>query len=377
MKLAILGQAYLHDPTANVNGTLVQLHNLAHAFSNHGIEVHYVSLTKDKEKPTYELNNGIHFYWIQYSRGLLAWKNVMASYKKKLLVIAPDVVYVRGRNVMQYLAGNYARELDAKYVWNTNGDDSAEFWKNVKRLKASNKTWIKKIILLPLKVYEDYYINEGMKMVDLVINQSEWQKKETKKRLNKTGVVLPSYFLPVVNTLPKENVLLWMANLSRAKQPKRFIDIVAKLDMHNWKAILAGGTTDDKFEKEVKEYDLSHVVEFVGKVPFKESFVYYQKAKIFVNTSLPDADGLPNAYIQSWLSGTVTVSLHHDPNNWMDKHNIGYCAHGDFTKLVEKLKYLMQHPKELSVMGNNAIEFAEQKFSSHTIIDDYVNLLKS
>lgn len=374
MRVAILAESYLHDPTANINGTLVQLHNLAQGFKREGVEVHYVCRTKNRDKPEFEIVDGIKFHWIKAEKGIMAWKQYMKHYQSFLNTIAPDAIYVRGRNVMQHVAGRYAQKQNINYVWGTNGDDSAEFYKQTQRLKRSQRSYLKKIVLWPLALYEDLYINRGMIMADIVVNQSEWQQKETKRLLNKDGVVLPSFFLPMENTLPKEDVLLWLANLSRGKQPEHFIDIVAKLNMQNWKAILAGGTSDRDYQKEVEKYDRSNLIEFSGKVPFKDSFKYYQKAKIFINTSLPDADGLPNAYIQSWLSGTVTLSLYHDPNNWMEKHNIGYCANGDVTKLVEKLQYLMQQPQELASMSINAIEFANNKFSNPNIIRSYITL---
>ena len=94
-------------------------------------------------------------------------------------------------------------------------------------------------------------------------------------------------------------------------------------------------------------------------------------SKIFVNTSLPDSDGLPNAYIQSWLSGTVVISLNHNPNNWFEKHKIGYCAHGDEKALKDYLKFLMNHPDVLVQMSKRAKIFAEETFANSEILDMY------
>lgn len=377
MKLAILAQSYLFDEYASINGTLVQLHNLAQGFRKSWIEVYYICATKDKTKPVYEHKDGIHFYWLQHKNGLLGWKQLMPLYSEKLNTIKPDAVYVRGRNTMQYVAGVYANKANISYVWGTNGDDSAEQWKNLKRLKQSKKGIIKTLVLLPLKAFEDIYINKGMKMPTAIVNQSVQQKDAVKKLLNKEGVVLPSYFLPVAHQTEKKDMILWLATLSIKKQPDKFIDIIKRANLKKWFAVLGGGTDNKSFrdyiDKELKGTD----IDSLGKIDFKDSFKYYQEAKIYINTSLPEADGLPNAYIQSWLSGAIVLSLHHDPNSWMEKYNIGFCSYGDEEKLVSKLQELIDNSQLLSEMSSNAEQFAKQQFSNDKIIDSYIKLFEN
>ena len=376
MKLAILAQSYLHDKTAKINGTLVQQHNLAHGFEKSGIEVHYIATTQDKSKKNYEVENGIHFHWIQSQNGIFEWKHTMVFYKSILESMSPDAVYVRGRNVLQYVAGTYAKLHNIPYVWGTNGEDSAEFWKNVKRLKQKQKSFIRKVGLLPFKAYEDIYINKGMKLSKVVVNQSLFQQQSTKRILNKEGIVLPSYFLPIENSIEKKNQILWLANLSKGKQPEVFIELVKNLDLKSWETILAGGTTDTNYKNNIEALASSLNITMPGKIEFKDSFNYYQNAKIYVNTSKPNADGLPNAYIQSWLSGTVVFSLHHDPNNWMEDYKIGFCANGDIDIFVNELQALIENDKKLLAMSDNATKFAQNKFSSASIIENYIMLFK-
>lgn len=377
MRIAILAQTYLFDKTASINGTLVQLQNLAQGFEKKGIEVHYIATTKDRSKKNHEIADGIHIHWIQSQQRLFEWRRIMARYKDILESLSPDALYVRGRNVLQYVAGKYSKSHNIPYVWGTNGEDSAEFWKNVKRLKQKQKSFIRKVVLWPLKAYEDYYINKGMKLSNVVVNQSLNQQQSTKSILNKEGIVLPSYFLPIDNSIEKENQILWLANLSKGKQPEIFIELIEKLELKNWKTILAGGTSDTNYKNKIEALASILNITMPGKIEFENSFNYYQNAKIYVNTSKPNADGLPNAYIQSWLSGTVVFSLHHNPNNWMETHNIGYCSNGDLNKLVLKLQELIDDPQLLSEMSSNAEQFAKQQFSNDEIIDSYMKLFQN
>lgn len=376
MKLVILAQSYLYDATANINGTLVQQHNLAFGFKNHGIEVHYIATTKDRSKPNHEVLDGIHFYWIQAEKGLFEWKRTMKFYKRILECICPDAVYVRGRNVLQYVAGRYAKTHKIPYVWGTNGEDSAELWKNVKRLKGKQKSILKKTVLLPLKMFEDTYINKGMKLPTSVVNQSIHQQNETKRILGKDGIVLPSYFLPIKHDKAKKNQILWFATLSKGKQPEIFIKLIDALELNNWEAILAGGTGVKSYQQHIETMASDLNIAMPGKIEFKDSFAYYQHAKIYVNTSKPNADGLPNAFIQSWLSGAVVCSLHHDPNYWMRDHQIGFCANGDIDIFVNQIQALINDDEKLLMMSKNAVKFGEKTFSSDDTIKHYVKLFK-
>ena len=56
----------------------------------------------------------------------------------------------------------------------------------------------------------------------------------------------------------------------------------------------------------------------------------------------------------------------------MEKHNIGFFANGNFSKLKEKLDILIKDKSLLETMRKNAIKFAENKFSNEKIIDNYI-----
>jgi glycosyltransferase involved in cell wall biosynthesis len=277
---------------------------------------------------------------------------------------------------LQYVAGKYAQKNKINFVWGTNGEDSAEFWKNLKRLKRAKKSGLRKAILVPLKALEDSYINKGMKLSSVVINQSEHQKKETKRLLHKEGEILPSYFLVPEKKLQKEKIVLWLANLSPNKQADLYVKLINSCKMNDWKAVLGGGTSDRNYENEIRRLVDGSEISMEGKIKFEDSFGFYEQSSIYVNTSKPDADGLPNAYIQSWLHGTVVISLHHDPNGWMNTHNIGFSADGNFEALQHKLQELINHPELLKTMSANAIKFSKETFGSQSILEGYIKHFK-
>ena len=376
MKLAILAQSWLLDKTITINGTLVQLHNLSRAFALKGIEVHYIASTNDKNKPSEDKEFGIHFHWFQAEKGLNGWKQNLKNYERILNEVHPDAIYVRGRNIMQFVAGKYSVKHGVNYVWGTNGEDSAEFYKNKQRLFSTKKSFVKKLMLLPFKLQEDWVINKGMRMSPIIINQSINQQKRTKENLNVEGILLPSYFLPSENLNKKKNQILWLATLAPNKQPDLFVKLLSNVQLKDWKGVIGGGTSDKNYEQKIKDSAKNLAIDIVGKIAFSESFNYYESAKLYVNTSRPDSDGLPNAYIQSWLSGTPVLSLHHDPNNWMRDKNIGFCAHGDMELLKNKLQELIDNPSIIDDMSKKSLDFGLETFANSNTIDTYIGLFE-
>jgi glycosyltransferase involved in cell wall biosynthesis len=375
MKLAILSQAYLFDETASINGSLVQLYNLAQGFSKKKVEVHYICTTSDKSKPVTEVINGIHLHWIQSENGLFEWKKSIKYFQMILRAISPNAIYVRGRNVLQYVAGRYAKKHNIVYVWGTNGDDSAEFYKNIKRLKESNKSVLKKIALYPLKAFEDFYINKGMKMPHYIVNQNTHQKAQTAKFLKQDSIILNSYYFINDNqaqTAKKQ--VLWLARWSKEKQPELFIQMVSQLKPSNVEFVMAGANNTKTMVQLAESAKKSHI-KTPGKIAYKNVNGYFAKSLVFVNTSY--REGVSNTFIEAMLNGVPVLSLNSNPNNWLTDYNIGYCANGNVADLTKALEDLLSNREQLKKMSEDAKLFAKQQFSNDAIIDSYLKLFQN
>lgn len=375
-KLAILAQTYLYDETASTNGSLVQLYNLTQGFYKLDVEVHYICTTKDKTKNSHEINNGIHFYWIQAKKGVFEWKRIMPLYKDILQSIEPDAVYVRGRNVMQYVAGNYAKKHNIPYIWGTNGDDSAEFNKNIKRLKESRKSLLKKTVLYPIKALEDWYINKGMQMPDYIVNQNTHQKEQTLKHLDRDGIILNSYyFIDENEEIPIKNQVLWLARWSKEKQPELFVEMISQLKPTAIDVVMAGDANSSNAMAELATNARKLNIKTPGKIAYKDVNSYFAKSLVFVNTSY--REGVSNTFIEAMLNGVPVLSLNSNPNNWLTDLNIGYCAHGNIEDLATSLEGLLNNREKLRKMSDDARAFAKQQFSNDQIIEDYIKLFQS
>lgn len=379
MKIAFLAESFLLDQGIRANGTLVQLYNLARGFAEIGMDVNYIASTKNLNRETKTVEK-IKLHWLKARRGVFSWVLNLFDYKKMLNQINPDIVYQRGRSYLTYVAAEWAKKNQKKFVWGSNGEDGCDFWKNISRLRRSKSSLLKKAILAPNALLQDIMIHKAIRACDIAINQTEYQKERLLKNFGKKGIVLPSYF-PLIGyrTKPqkKEKIVLWLANLSPAKQPEVFIRLAEYCrDCDGWRFILAGGTGNKAFFEKIKQLAKSvKNLEMIGSIPFGETFAWFERAYLFVNTSI--AEGLSNTFIQAWLARTPVLSLRHDPNGWIKKHNLGWCTEGGLSIFLEKAKIVLEDEDMLQKLGDECQRFAIRTFATEKIIDAYMHLFKT
>jgi glycosyltransferase involved in cell wall biosynthesis len=379
MKIAFLADSFLLDESTGINGTQVQMYNLAEAFAHKRLDVHYISLTRGN-KLKQENINGIKLYWIKSNYKIFSWLRDFICFKDILDNINPDVLYQRGRSHLTYIASRWSKKHNKKFIWGSNGEDSCDFWKGILRLNRSNRPFWKKIVLYPYFGIQDILIHKGIRNATCVVNQTEHQKAQLLRNYGKEGIVISSYFrLTDLNQKSKkEKLCIWVANLSPYKQP----EIILKLAEHcisfnDWKFMIIGGTKDKNYLNNlVKEASKLSNVEMVGSVPFNQTDDYFSRASLFVSTSIIEADGISNAMIQALLNRIPILSLNHDPNDWIMKYNLGFCAKGNMEIFLSKGYSMLQDFEALTEIGRRCLEFAKNTFSSDTIIDRYIELFK-
>ncbi len=378
MKVAFLAAAYLHDATTGIDGAQVQLHNLSHALAARGLDVHYISATGDRTKPACETVRGVHLRWVQMARPRLRWRWHLRAFFERLDQIQPDVVYQRGRSELTYVAARWAARNRRRFVWATNGEDSAELWRAIRRLLSSRRSRLRKALLLPGAYLRDALIHRGMRGAHVVVNQTAHQQERSLLCLQKHGVVLPSYFPgPPDPGNGKRDVVLWVGNLWPVKQPEVFIELArACLRLPAWEFRLVGGCADSRYAEQLRcQAAQLPNCRLVGAVAFEEGQRHFAEARLLVNTSRPGTDGLPNAMVQAWLHASAVASLHPNPNGWLTERSLGYHADGSRERLLAAVTEALASRSELEAIGSRARRFALEQFASEEILDRYIEVL--
>lgn len=376
-KIAILADAFLLDRSTGVDGTQVQLYNLALGFALLGGEIHYLSRMAETKETDVATEN-IHLHRLPRGVKAFSWLTDMWTIRHRLDDISPNVIYQRGRSHLTFIAAWWAARNKVPFIWGSNGEDGCDFWKCLRRLRLSRRPVIRKAILYPWFWLQDLLIHRGIRGATHVVNQTEQQRRRLWENFKKEGIILPSYYIqPEVSASPKkERVCVWLANLSPAKQPEIFLDLAAKCaGKMDWRFILAGGTADVTYLAQLRRLaEGLPNVSMTGAIPFVETGALLNSASIYVNTSRREADGVPNAMIQALFHGTAVLSLVHDPNSWLESYGLGICAHGDLAMFFSAADRLLADEGFRTDMGTQGRDFAERTFADARTIRKYLEL---
>lgn len=200
------------------------------------------------------------------------------------------------------------------------------------------------------------FFEKAVRDADIRFAMSETQAKLYRQRGMKCAfyrnLILPR---AVPRTVQKEVDLLWVARCQPIKQPHLFLDLVEKLpitircqmicpkeDVRLWQSIQKRAAT------------LPHLT-LLEKVPYHQIQQYFDKAKIFVNTSA--FEGWPNSFIQAGLGSTALLSLQINPDGLFEKYSLGRFAHGDCNALVDLARQMLADPEALLSMQSNCEAF--------------------
>ncbi|MCX7920936.1 MAG: glycosyltransferase family 4 protein [Clostridia bacterium] len=195
----------------------------------------------------------------------------------------------------------------------------------------------------------------GIYNSDLIVSQTEKQKKLLKDGLNLESTVIKNGFF--INTdveLNKKKYILWVSRGMDIKRPELFVELARRLPEENFLIIMSGDYSGKA--KIVENAAQLKNIRFIDYVPFFEIQKYYEEAKLFVNTS--EFEGFPNSFIQACLAKTPILSFRVNPDNFIDQYELGYCCNDSVEKAIDFIKKLNQ--EKIRLYGENALNYVKQ-----------------
>jgi len=196
----------------------------------------------------------------------------------------------------------------------------------------------------------------GLKNATSIIAQNKDQQELLEQNYHlKSTVIKNSFPIPLHSSNIKKTYVLWVGTSQALKQPQIFLNLAKSLPQYHFTIIIPKHDPDlwnNIFEQSKKIPNLH----FIEKVPLSQINRYYAKAKLFINTST--FEGFPNTFVQATMNGTPIISLNVNPDNFLNKYKCGYCAIGDFTKLVNYTKVLLNNKTIYKKFSQNAYKYA-------------------
>lgn len=232
----------------------------------------------------------------------------------------------------------------------------------------------------------------GLKLADIIVAQTEEQKNGFKMNYGIHADVVPSICGSLnshASSKPdcsdeKPIDLLWVGNSSTNKQQEVFFELTKLLPDRTF-AIAMNKSDDVRFAEAAKEAEKLPNVTFLGAVPPVAMEEWFQKTKLFLNTSI--REGFPNTFLQAWMNGVPVVSLAIDPDKIIEKNRLGYVVnkkaslkdHSDFKNLAKNaaryVEKLLNNDDMRREMGKRAVLYFNENHSPSVVVPRLIHAL--
>ncbi len=260
----------------------------------------------------------------------------------------PDIVINTTANAIVCITGFYTKIFNKKYIYRT----AHLIDVNTCRIKNNG---------ISGKLYK-----YGLLNADKIITQNKEHKDLLFKNHSLHADVMRNCFEVNYLALPKKEYILWVGRFETWKNPELFLNLAKELKNNNFIMICPNDNENFKKWNIFKEKtNLLQNIEFIDYVPFFEIQDYFNRSKIFVNTST--FEGFPNTFLQAATARTPIVSLNVNPDNFITEHDCGIFCNNNFDLLIKKTKELLQNKEELEKKGENCYKYLKIKHDINKI----------
>ncbi|MHC4500329.1 MAG: glycosyltransferase family 4 protein [Planctomycetota bacterium] len=211
----------------------------------------------------------------------------------------------------------------------------------------------------------------ALRSAKIVFVQNRTDKDSLERTTSVTSVVIPNGHRLKQLTEDKRDTILWIGRSAQIKKPEIFTELVKTMPAERFTMICQKATGDNRYERLIARTRNLENLELIERVGFGETDSYFQRAKVFVNTS--EAEGFPNTFIQACYCGTPILSLNVNPDGFLDEYDCGICCGGDFNKFVNSLKLMLKENRHKQ-MGINARKYVQQHHNITKIAEKYKDL---
>lgn len=356
-----LSAYHLFNPgiRSEFGGAELQLYYLATELAKDA-QFEIIFVTSDFGQPDIEVRVGVKLYKLfsppkkpRYIRTIIEYMRLWLLLKK----INADVYIQRAAGIITGWSALFCRLNRKKFIYMTAHDadviDKKPSW--MPGETVGNIIW--------------KFFRMGLRLADLVIVQHQEQKENLKKLYNKEGYIRPSaHRILGDNNLLHKEFILWVARCEDWKQPEFFLELAKSFPEEKFYMVCPRSHSSEYFE-EIRNQALKlSNVRFFDYVPFSKIDDFFLKAKVFINTS--KKEGFPNTFIQAFQRKTPVLSLNVNPDDILERYNIGRCSEGDFSQLKFYLKDLLNNITILREMSENAYKYAKNKHDVQKIIEE-------
>jgi len=274
-------------------------------------------------------------------------------FHKKIKEEKPDVLIQHGLTIFSCLLSLYCKIFKIKFAFMFASDTE---------VKGEYQSSKKKCRLFSLL----------LKTARVLIVQNKYQKDYLSKKGINSTLIYMGFSIRELKQIPKE-FILWIGRCDASKQPELFINLAK--NHKDQKFFMICPKTDEEFFNRIKTIaEGVDNLNFIHFVAFQDTWNYFERAKLFVNTS--KSEGFPQTFVQSVICGVPIISLCVDPDDFITDNKCGFVCDGD-TKLLDiNLSKALEDIDLYIKISNNSLIYANKKHNISKNILSIIDTLK-
>ncbi len=316
-----------------------------------------VLVAAEKQKKIETINN-IKLIKVSSIKKNSLFKNFFSIYKA-LRIEKPDIIYKRGHGKSLLICALYKLlNPKVKIIYNLanildiNGQRFKGFWGKISFL--------------------------AFKFVDIIIVQTQDQynllNQSDKKKVPTNGLIRNIYEYNEDEFKKNPEFILWVSRCVKVKRPEIFLNLVKKFP--DEKFIMICPKLDIKLWQKTQKEALNYKnLQFIESIAYTKINQYFKKAKVFINTS--SYEGYPNTFLQAADTGTPILSLSVNPDNLLEKYQIGIDCKNDCSLMKEALKRLIEDPSVYNRFSKNGKKYLQEIHNKNNNFNKFLNILET
>ena len=215
----------------------------------------------------------------------------------------------------------------------------------------------------------------GLRKADIVLCQHAAQQRALMENFAVSSVVTDPLVDPPARQLDPDQrdlEILWVSNLSDFKRPDLALQLARQMPAHHIHMIggLMPGFSDLYQRIESAAMNVPNLTLY-GRVPYHEIGDFYDRAKVFVNTS--DVEGFPNSFLQSWCRGVPVVSFF-DPNGLIKREGLGVSPNS-IDDMASAVHRLIADETEWRKTSQRCRSYMERTHGDDVVLKPYITAL--
>ena len=355
-------------------GAEVQAGYLSKELASRGYHVHYICQTVNKSKANTEsFIDGVSMHWIPLKPSLSLSNNKII--KTILQDVNPHYIIERMTSAYGLPIVLAKRKIKSKYVWICTDNKSPELFSKVKEF-YTKLTFLKFILSIHKSLPIDIIRWIANRKADVVFSQNDIQKTQIQQNFNRTShKMISGHPLPSKAYSSKDHfsfqTILWCANFGAHKRPGLFIELARQMQHTSLKFVMVGGHGNKTYVDGLLKSKPANL-EITGQLPFNVALDYFDKASIFVNSSV--SEGFSNTYIQAWLRKVPVVVFGADSDKVIEKNQLGFDV-TSVNEAVENIITIMTDYEAYKPLSENAYVYGCQNHSIKVMADNFLNVI--